>query len=158
MPRKFTASVEQLKPDPKFESKLVSKFINTLMLDGKKSVAQRVMYDAMNIMEKRVGEEVPPLEAFETAIANVKPMIEVRSRRVGGSTYQVPMQVKPGRQQSLAFRWIIQAARKKKGKPMCERLGLELAAAYKKEGDAMTTRENVHRMAEANKAFSHFAW
>jgi len=157
MAKKFTASVSQMQPDPKYHSKLVSKFINSLMHDGKKSVAQRVMYDAMSLLEKRV-KDVPPLEVFETAIQNVRPMIEVRSKRVGGSTYQVPMQVRPGRQQSLAFRWILQAARKKKGKPMSERLGLELAAAYKREGDAMTTRENVHRMAEANKAFSHFAW
>jgi small subunit ribosomal protein S7 len=157
MPRKFTASKKQLKPDPKFHSKLVSKFINSLMLDGKKSVSQRIVYDAIGMMEKRI-KDVPPLEAFETALQNVQPMIEVRSRRVGGSTYQVPTQVKPSRQQALAFRWILQASRGKKGKPMSQRLGDELCAAYKREGAAMTTRDNVHRMAEANKAFSHFAW
>ena len=104
------------------------------------------------------SQMLPPLEVFETAIGNVKPLLEVRSKRVGGSTYQVPMQVSPKRQQSLAFRWILAAARGKKGKPMALRLASELMDAYKKEGTAMTTRENVHRMAEANKAFAHFAW
>lgn len=157
MPKKFTASVKQLKPDVKYDSKLVSKFVNCLMGKGKKGVAQRVVYDAMEIMGKRL-KDVPPLEAFETAINNVKPMIEVRSKRVGGSTYQVPMQVRTSRQQALAFRWILAASRGKKGKPMAMRLADELTGAYKKEGAAMTTRENVHRMAEANKAFAHFAW
>jgi len=157
MPRKFTASAKQLRPDPKYNSKLVSKFVNCLMWDGKKSVAQRILFDAMEVMGKRVGD-VPPLEVFETAINNVKPIIEVRSKRVGGSTYQVPIQVNSRRQQALAFRWIITAARNKKGKPMCNCLADELLAAYRKEGTAMTTRENVHRMAEANKAFAHFAW
>ena len=157
MPKRFTASAKQLRPDPKYQSKLVSKFVNCIMLDGKKSVAQKVVYDAIDLMAKRV-KDVPPLEAFETAVNNVKPLIEVRSKRVGGSNYQVPMQVKSSRQQTLAFRWIIQAARGKKGKPMAQCLADELSAAYRKEGAAMTTRENVHRMAEANKAFAHFAW
>jgi len=157
MAKKFTASSRQLKPDPRYNSRLVSKFINCLMPDGKKSVAQRVFYDAMDIVAKRV-KDVAPIEVFETAVNNVKPLLEVRSRRVGGASYQVPMQVKPKRQQSLSFRWIIQSARSKKGKPMCERLATELADAYNKQGGAMTTRENVHRMAEANKAFAHFAW
>ena len=157
MPKKFTASVKQLKPDPKYDSKLVAKFVNCLMWKGKKSVAQGIIYDAMEIMGKRIGE-VSPLEAFETAINNVKPLIEVRSKRVGGASYQVPMQVNSSRQQALAFRWLLTAARAKKGKPMAQRLAEELSAAYKKEGTAMTTRENVHRMAEANKAFAHFAW
>jgi small subunit ribosomal protein S7 len=157
MPRRFTASAKQLKPDARYNSKVVSKFINCLMLDGKKSVAVKVVYDAMDIIEKKIAE-VPPLEVFDSAIKNVKPMIEVRSKRVGGSTYQVPIQVKPSRQTSLSFRWILTAARAKKGKPMSECLSEELMAAYRKEGTAMTTRENVHRMADANKAFSHFAW
>lgn len=157
MAKKFTASVKQLKADPKYNSKLVAKFINCLMLDGKKSVAQRVMYDAMDTVAKRV-KDVPALEAFETAIENVKPQIEVRSKRVGGSTYQVPMQVRAKRQQALAFRWILAAARGKKGKGMAQYLADELSSAYRREGAAMTTRENVHRMAEANKAFAHFAW
>ncbi len=157
MPKKFTASAKQLRPDPKFKSVLVSKFINNLMWDGKKSIAQKVMYDAMDIMDKRI-KEVGPLEAFETAINNIKPQLEVRSKRVGGSTYQVPMPVSFKRQQALAFRWILAATRGKKGKPMASRLADELSSAYKREGNAMTTRENVHRMAEANKAFAHFAW
>ena len=157
MPKRFTASAKQLKPDPRYNSKLVSKFINCLMWDGKKSVAQRVLYDAMEQLGKSV-KDVPPLEAFETAINNVKPMVEVRSKRVGGASYQVPMQVRASRQQALAFRWILAASRGKKGKPMAQRLADELTAAYKKEGAAITTRENVHRMAEANKAFAHFAW
>jgi small subunit ribosomal protein S7 len=140
------------------------------MWDGKKSVAQRVFYDALNIISEQMksagttlakdGRKEPtePIEVFETAVNNVKPLLEVRSKRIGGASYQVPMQVRPKRQQSLAFRWIIQSARAKEGKPMCERLASELIDAYNGHGGAMTTRENVHRMAEANKAFAHFAW
>ena len=157
MAKKFTASSEQLKPDPRYNSKLVSKFINCMMWAGKKSVSQRVFYDAMDIISKKITD-VEPLEVFETAINNVKPMIEVRSKRVGGSSYQVPMQINSKRQQSLSFRWILTSARGKKGKPMRECLSNELIDAYEKKGGAMTTRENIHRMAEANKAFAHFAW
>ena len=157
MAKKFTASSSQLKPDPKFNNRTVSKFINCLMLDGKKSVAQKVFYDAMGIVGKKISD-VEPVEVFEKAINNVKPMLEVRSKRVGGASYQVPMQVRPKRQQSLAFRWILAASRAKKGKPMAQRLAAELMDAFKSEGTAMTTRENIHRMAEANKAFAHFAW
>ncbi len=157
MAKKFTASSQQLKPDAVYNSKLVSKFVNCLMLDGKKSVAYKVFCEAMDLIEKKV-KDVPPLEVFETAIENVKPLLEVRSKRVGGASYQVPMQVRPKRQQSLAFRWILAASRGEKGKPMAIRLASELSDAYRKEGTAMTTRENVHRMAEANKAFAHFAW
>jgi small subunit ribosomal protein S7 len=157
MAKKWTASAQQLKPDSRYDSKLVSKFINCMMWDGKKSVAQGVFYDAMGIISEKV-KDVQPLEVFETAVNNVKPMLEVRSKRVGGASYQVPMQVSPRRQQSLAFRWILQSARAKKGKPMCDRLASELVDAYNGHGGAMTTRENVHRMAEANKAFAHFAW
>jgi small subunit ribosomal protein S7 len=157
MSKKFTASSQQLKPDPKFNSKLVSKFINCLMLDGKKSTAQNVFYDAMNIISEKV-KDASALEVFEKAINNAKPLIEVRSKRVGGASYQVPMQVNSKRQQSLAFRWILASARSKKGKPMSQRLASELLDAYNETGGAMTTRENIHRMAEANKAFAHFAW
>jgi len=157
MSKKFTASNQQLAPDPKYHSKLAAKFINCLMWDGKKSTAQRVFNDAMDIMAKNV-QDAGPLEVFEKAINNARPMIEVRSKRVGGASYQVPMQVNAKRQQSLAFRWILASARSKKGKPMCERLASELIDAYYERGGAMTTRENVHRMAEANKAFAHFAW
>ena len=157
MAKRFTASSQQLKPDPVYNNKLISKFINCLMWDGKKSVAQRVFYDAMDIISKKI-KDAEPLEVFEKAINNAKPMLEVRSKRVGGSSYQVPMQVNAKRQQSLAFRWILQSARGKKGKPMCERLAAELMDAYNGVGGAMTTRENIHKMAEANKAFAHFAW
>jgi small subunit ribosomal protein S7 len=157
MSKKFTRSSQQLKPDAKYNSKLASKFINTLMWQGKKSTAQRVFYDAMDIIGKKLSD-AQPLEVFEKALNNVKPLLEVRSKRVGGASYQVPMQVGPKRQQSLAFRWILQAARGKKGKPMSERLATELIDAYEERGGAMTMRENVHKMAEANKAFAHFAW
>ena len=157
MAKRFTASASQLKADPKYKSRIVAKFINCLMLDGKKSTASKVFYDAMDIIGGKISD-AEPLEVFETAIENVRPMLEVRSKRVGGASYQVPMQVRPKRQQSLAFRWILAASRSKKGKPMSVRLASELMDAYKKEGAAMTTRENVHKMAEANKAFAHFAW
>lgn len=157
MAKKFTFSSQQLKPDPMHNSKLVAKFINCMMWDGKKSVAQKVFSDAMSIISEKI-KDAEPVEVFETAVNNVKPLLEVRSKRVGGASYQVPMQVRPKRQQSLAFRWILQSARSKKGKPMCERLASELIDAYSRHGGAMTTRENVHRMAEANKAFAHFAW
>jgi len=155
--KKFTASEDILKPDPRFNSKLVSKFINSLMWAGKKTVAQKIFYEAMEQVTKKM-KDVPPLELFETAINNVKPYVEVRSKRVGGANYQVPMQVNKRRQQSLAFRWIIEACRGAGGRPMSARLADELVAAFKKEGKAVTTRENTHRMAEANKAFAHFAW
>ncbi len=155
--KRFTKSAAQLAPDPRYGSKVVSKFINCLMWDGKKSTASRLFYDAMGIIEKRI-KDVPPLEVFETAVSNAKPNIEVRSRRVGGSNYQVPMQVNRRRQQALGIRWLIHAVRAKKGRAMCEFLAQELMDAYKGEGTAMHTRENIHRMAEANKAFAHFAW
>ena len=157
MSKKFTASNQQLEPDPKYNSKLASKFINCLMLDGKKSTAQTVFYDAMDIISEKV-KDAGAIEVFEKAVNNVKPLIEVRSKRVGGASYQVPMQVNSKRQQSLAFRWILASARSKKGKPMCQRLASEFIDAYNETGGAMTTRENIHRMAEANKAFAHFAW
>jgi small subunit ribosomal protein S7 len=155
--KKFTASEEMLKPDARFNSKLVSKFINSLMWDGKKTVAQKIFYDAMDEVTKKI-KDAQPLEVFEGAINNVKPYVEVRSKRVGGANYQVPMQVNKRRQQSLAFRWIIGACRETGGRPMSRRLADELMAAFKKEGKAMQTRENTHRMADANKAFAHFAW
>jgi small subunit ribosomal protein S7 len=157
MAKKFTVSNEILKPDPVYHSKLAAKFINCMMYDGKKSRAQAAFYDAMKIIEQK-NPDVKPIEVFEKAVNNVKPMLEVRSKRVGGASYQVPMQISSKRQQSLAFRWILQSARGKKGKPMAQRLASELMEAFNGEGGAMTTRENVHRMAEANKAFAHFAW
>jgi small subunit ribosomal protein S7 len=157
MARKFTASKAQLRPDPRFGSKLASKFINCLMHDGKKSVAQAVFYDAMELIERRLPNE-NPIEVFTRAVENVMPIIEVRSKRVGGATYQVPMQVRKNRQQTLSIRWLLMAAREKKGRPMAVKLADELIAAYNREGAAISRRENVHRMADANKAFAHFAW
>ncbi|QDU77750.1 30S ribosomal protein S7 [Bremerella volcania] len=154
---KITASRETLKPDPRYKSILASKFINCLMLDGKKTTAQDVFYGAMDELKKRVpGEE--PIDVFTQAVENVKPHIEVRSKRVGGAAYQVPMQVNRTRQQSLAIRWLLMAVREKKGRPAHLKLADELFAAYNREGTAYTRRENVHRMADANKAFAHFAW
>jgi small subunit ribosomal protein S7 len=157
MSKKATASQEQLKPDGKYNSRLAGKFINCLMLQGKKSVAQKIFYDAMDIIAEK-EKSAPPIEVFEKAVNNVKPAIEVRSKRVGGASYQVPMQVSSKRQQSLAIRWILDASRGAKGKAMSERLAAELLEAYQGKGGAMMTRENVHKMADANKAFAHFAW
>ena len=154
---RITASRTQLKPDPKCDSILASKFINCLMWDGKKTTAQALFYRALDEIKKRVPD-AEPIEVFTTAVENVKPHIEVRSKRVGGASYQVPMQVSRSRQQSLAIRWLLTAIRDKKGRPTHMRLADELVAAYNREGAAMTKRENTHRMAEANKAFAHFAW
>ena len=155
--KKWTQSEEQLKPDARYGSKLAAKFINNLMLRGKKSVATRVFYDALDIIASKV-KDAPPVEVFETAVRNVKPNVEVRSKRVGGSNYQVPMPVNAKRQQALAIRWLLAAVRQKKGRPMAQKLAQELMDAYTRQGTAITTRENIHRMAEANKAFAHFAW
>lgn len=157
MVKKFTASVTQLQPDTRYQSKLISKFVNCLMYDGKKSVATRVVYDALDIIKKQMPDE-DPLHVFVTAVENVKPAIEVRSKRVGGATYQVPTPVNPKRQQALSIRWMLEAVRGRKGRPVNRSLADELMAAYRREGIAMNKRENVHRMADANKAFSHFAW
>lgn len=154
---RFTASQSQLKPDPRYNSILASKFINCLMWNGKKTVAQQVFYGALDELKKKMPDQ-EPIEVFHTALENVKPYIEVRSKRVGGASYQVPMQVSKARQQSLAIRWLLGAVREKKGRPTYLKLAEELHAAYRKEGAAMTKRENTHRMAEANKAFAHFAW
>ncbi|HUT13114.1 MAG TPA: 30S ribosomal protein S7 [Thermoguttaceae bacterium] len=154
---RITASRKQLVGDPRHGSILASKFINCLMWDGKKSTAQSAFYGALDILRKKV-HDAEPIDVFSQAVENVKPNIEVRSKRVGGASYQVPMQVNKARQQSLAIRWILIACRDKKGRPMQDKLAKELLDAYNREGVAMTRRENVHRMAEANKAFAHFAW
>jgi small subunit ribosomal protein S7 len=154
---KITASRESLRPDARFKSLLASKFINCIMYDGKKSVAQKLFYDAMDIVAEKL-KNVDPGEAFHQALDNVKPHIEVRSRRVGGAAYQVPMQVNRNRQQSLAIRWLLEAVREKKGRATHQKLADEIIAAYNREGAAVTKKENVHRMADANKAFAHFAW
>ena len=157
MAKKFESTERYLKPDVKFNNRLATKFINSIMHDGKKSVAEKIFYGALENLASRVpGTE--PLEVFEKAIENVKPEIEVRAKRVGGATYQVPVPVSPKRQLSLAMRWILEAVRKRSGKPVYLQLADELVAAYNREGAAITVRENVHKMAEANKAFAHFAW
>ena len=158
MAGRITKSEEQLKPDPQYKDKVLSRFINCVMKDGKKSVAQRVVYDALELIEKRTKGKPEAIEVFHEAIDNVKPNVEVRSKRVGGTNYQVPMPVNKKRQQSLAFRWIIKSCRADRGKPMAQRLANELMNAAKGEGKAMNTRDQTHRMAEANKAFAHFAW
>ena len=158
-----TASARQLRPDPRFNDIQLSKFINCIMERGKKASAQRIIYDCMDIIAQKLAKETDPnapkepLPVFKMAIDNVKPFVEVRSKRIGGANYQVPIQVTSKRQQSLAFRWIIDAARSEKGRPMASKLADELYAAAKKEGKAMGVREQTHRMADANKAFAHFA-
>ena len=164
MAGRITKSDEQLRPDPRYGDKVLSRFINCIMHDGKKSVAQRVVYDALDKIKSRLDKEPDAegkpeneLALFHKAIDNVKPYVEVRSKRIGGANYQVPMQVNRKRQQSLAFRWIIDGIRKEKGRPIAERLAEELFSAARGEGKAMTIRDQTHRMAEANKAFAHFA-
>lgn len=152
---RITASRKQLKPDPVYGSLLASKFINCLMWGGNKNAARSVLYDALDIIREKFPEQ-NPVEVFHQAVDNVKPNVEVRSKRVGGASYQVPTQVNHVRQQSLAIRWILMAVRDKKGQPAHVKLANELIAAYNKEGTAVTKRENIHRMAEANKAFAHF--
>ncbi|KPK63392.1 MAG: 30S ribosomal protein S7 [Planctomycetes bacterium SM23_32] len=146
---------EYLEPDPRYKSKLASKFINCLMREGKTSVARRIFYKAMDLVTERLDRD-DPVEVFETALGNVAPIIEVRSRRIGGMTYQVPSEVTAKRRVSLAIRWVIEAARNKKGRPMYLRLADELTDAYRRQGTAYERRENTHKMAEANRAFAHF--
>ena len=160
---RITKSEEGLRPDPRFGDKVLSKFINCVMHEGRKTSATRCVYDAMDLIEERLkketSEEAPKssLDLFHRAIDNVKPPVEVRSKRIGGANYQVPLQVNRKRQQSLAFRWILQAARSERGRPMARRLADELYAAARGEGKAMNTREQTIRMADANKAVAHFA-
>jgi small subunit ribosomal protein S7 len=157
MADRFTASRSQLKPDARYGSKLASKFINCLMRDGKKSIAMTAFYSAMNLISEKIPDR-DPIEVFTAAVENCRPSIEVRSKRVGGANYQVPTPVNSKRQQTLSIRWILEACRDKKGRPIDRRLADEFIAAYRREGAAITKRENVHRMADANKAFAHFAW
>ena len=143
------------RPDAEYNSEAITRFINTVMLDGKKDTARKVVYDALDLIKK---DEQDPLETFETAIRNVSPLMEVRSRRVGGANYQVPREVPQQRRVSLAYRWLINAARAKKGKPMAQKLADEILLAVNNEGSAIKKKEEMHRMADANKAFAHFAW
>jgi small subunit ribosomal protein S7 len=157
MSKNRTASATTLKPDVRYNSPLASKFINCMMWSGKKATATRIFYDALDQIKKRMPD-VNPIDVFTQAVENVKPMVEVRSRRVGGANYQVPMQVNRTRQQSLSIRWILGASRNKAGKPMYLRLADEFMAAYRREGEAMSKRDQTIKMADANKAFAHFAW
>ena len=156
MPRRRDVPKRKITPDPKYKDKLVAKFTNSLMVGGKKSTAEGILYGAFDVISTRFKED--PLEIFRKALDNVKPRLEVKSRRVGGATYQVPMQVNRTRQQSLAIRWLIGAARGKAGRPMFQRLADEFMAAYRREGEAMSKRETTIKMADSNKAFAHFAW
>ena len=158
MAGKYFESFEHLqKPDPVYKNANVSKFVNCIMREGKRTLAQRIVYGAFDILKKRVGDK-DPLEVFETAVENVKPMVEVRSKRVGGANYQVPVEVNLKRQRALAFRWLLEAARGRKGKATHKALAEEIVAAYNREGGAIMKRENTHKQAEANKAFAHFAF
>ena len=156
MSRRSQAEKRETPPDPRFQSPTVTKFINNLMLDGKKSVAERIFYTAIEILEKRSGTS--GLEAFEQALNNAKPALEVKSRRVGGATYQVPIEVRPDRRTALATRWLIGFARARSEKSMAERLAGEFLAASRGEGSTIKKKEDTHRMAEANKAFAHYRW
>jgi small subunit ribosomal protein S7 len=154
--RRAGAIKREVLPDPKYGSRLVAKFVNIMMIRGKKSVAERIMYDALETVEDRAKQEA--LKMFKTAIDNVKPAVEVKSRRVGGSTYQVPVEVRPDRRTSLAMRWVIGAARKRPERSMAEKLAAEFLDAANNRGSAVKKREDTHKMAEANKAFAHYRW
>jgi len=157
MSRRRAAEPRKILPDPKYNDFVVAKFINTLMSNGKKSVARRILYNAMDVIAQR-EDSIPPLEVVKIAVENIRPTVEVKSRRVGGSTYQVPIEVRPERRQSLALRWLIQNAQSRGGKDMENKLAAELLDAYQKRGGAMRKKEDVHRMAEANRAFAHYRW
>lgn len=156
MARRRVAEKRIVTPDPKYKDRVIAKFMNDLMVDGKKSVAERILYGAFDIMEEKLKDD--PVKIFKKALNNVKPALEVRSRRVGGATYQVPVEVRPDRRQTLASRWIVQYAKERSGKNMTEKLAAELLDASENRGNAIKKREDVHKMAEANKAFSHFRW
>jgi small subunit ribosomal protein S7 len=158
MSRRHSAEKREVLPDPKFGDVVLSRFMNVLMYDGKKSVAENIVYGAMDTLKRKGGANADPLRLFHEAMENVKPAIEVRSRRVGGATYQVPVEVRPERRQALAIRWLIEAARKRGENTMEERLSAELMDAANNRGAAVKKREDTHRMAEANKAFSHYRW
>jgi small subunit ribosomal protein S7 len=156
MPRRRVVAKRPILPDPKFHDQLLTQFVNCMMRDGKKSVAEQIMYQSLDLIEAKTGEE--PLKIFKRAVENARPVVEVRSRRVGGSTYQVPVEVRPERRTALALRWLIQFSRKRGEKTMVERLTNELLDASNNRGAAIKRKEEVHRMAEANKAFAHYRW
>jgi small subunit ribosomal protein S7 len=157
MPRRKVVAKRKITPDFRYNSVLVTKFVNGIMEQGKKSIALRVFYDAMDIMEEKISEE-GPMEVFEKAMDNVRPKVEVKSRRVGGATYQVPIEVRAERRNALAIRWLVSFARSRSGRSMHEKLAAELMDAYANRGAAVKKREDTHRMAEANKAFAHYRW
>ena len=154
MPRRRVAAKREVLPDPKFGNVTLEKFMNHVMVSGKKSVAEKIVYGALNTISQKQGND--PLEMFEQALEAIQPMVEVKSRRVGGATYQVPVEVRPSRRQALAMRWLVDAARKRGEKSMAQRLANEMLEACEGKGAAVKKREDVHRMAEANKAFSHY--
>ncbi|KPD20299.1 MULTISPECIES: 30S ribosomal protein S7 [Idiomarina] len=156
MPRRRVIGQRKILPDPKFGSELLAKFINVVMVDGKKAVAEKIIYGALDILADKSGKD--HLEVFDTALENVRPTVEVKSRRVGGSTYQVPVEVRPVRRNALAMRWLVDAARTRGEKSMSQRLAAEMLDASENKGSAVKKREDVHRMAEANKAFAHYRW
>ena len=156
MSRKKRAPIRKIYPDPKYHSMVISKFINSIMYDGKKMTAEKILYDALEKIKNKNNED--PLKIFNSAISNVRPNLEVRSRRVGGATYQVPVEVKTNRGQALALRWLLDASRKRKNKSMAERLYSEILDASQNKGSAIKKREDTHKMAESNKAFAHFRW
>ncbi|WP_340679311.1 30S ribosomal protein S7 [Paraglaciecola sp.] len=156
MPRRRVVGQRKILPDPKFGSQLLAKFMNVVMLDGKKSTAEKIVYGALEIVAQKAGK--PQLEIFEDALDNIRPTVEVKSRRVGGSTYQVPVEVRPVRRNALGMRWLVDAARKRGEKSMAQRLAAEMLDAAENKGSAVKKREDVHRMAEANKAFAHYRW
>jgi small subunit ribosomal protein S7 len=156
MPRRKRAEKREIKPDPKYNDYEVAKFVNKIMWDGKKSLAYKIFYTAMDIIKEKTKED--PLSVFKKALNNVKPRLEVRPRRVGGATYQIPMEVPPHRSLSLAIRWIVESARSRKGKPMAERLAEELIEASQGQGASVKKKEDTQKMAEANRAFAHYRW
>ena len=156
MPRRRVVGQRKILPDPKFGSQLLAKFMNVVMLDGKKSTAEKIVYGALDIVAEKSDKE--HLELFEVALDNIRPTVEVKSRRVGGSTYQVPVEVRPTRRNALGMRWMVEAARKRGEKSMAQRLAAEMLDASDNKGSAVKKREDVHRMAEANKAFAHYRW
>ncbi len=156
MSRRSRAEQKPVPPDPRYDSEVVTKFVNGLMLDGKKSLAERIFYEAMELVEEKSGQ--PPINVFDQAVTNAKPALEVKSRRVGGATYQVPIEVRPERRQALAIKWLIGFARARPERTMVDRLAQELLAASRSEGSTIKKKEDTHRMAEANKAFAHYRW
>jgi small subunit ribosomal protein S7 len=156
MPRKGAVPKRQILPDPRYNSKVLARFINKVMLAGKKSIAERITYEALTIVQEKMGRD--PMDIFSQALGNAMPLVEVRPRRVGGATYQVPMEVRPDRRQAMAMRWLIQFARKRPGHSMEEKLANELMDAANNVGATIKKREDTHKMAEANKAFAHYRW